>query len=148
MYKKKKNIKKICHTLYKIYLYCLKCIKGVYTGSYEQFGEKMYTMWFGMYERSSGHLSSSGFEHVFIGKLQGVKKKICLSSDIAWDISKCNSAQIKKKIKKKLNWKNNVFYAMVVEGNSDILYTKTLLLTGIMSIKKCLIIAELHNFLK
>lgn len=70
MYKKKKNIKKICHTLYKIYLYCLKCIKGVYTGSYEQFGEKMYTMWFGMYERSSGHLSSSGFEHVFIGKLQ------------------------------------------------------------------------------
>ena len=70
MYKKKKNIKKICHTLYKIYLYCLKCIKGVYTGSYEQFGEKMYTMWFGMYERSSGHLSSSGFEHVFIGKLK------------------------------------------------------------------------------
>jgi len=44
--------------------------KGVYTGSYEQFGEKMYTMWFGMYERSSGHLSSSGFEHVFIGEVK------------------------------------------------------------------------------
>jgi len=44
--------------------------KGVFSGSYEQFGAKLETMWFGMYERSSGHLSSSGFEHVFIGEIK------------------------------------------------------------------------------
>ena len=40
---------------------------GLFSGTYENFGEKLYTLWFRQYERATGVLSSSGFEHVFIG---------------------------------------------------------------------------------
>ncbi|XP_023326728.1 poly(U)-specific endoribonuclease-A [Eurytemora carolleeae] len=44
--------------------------KGLFSGTYENFGEKLYTLWFGQYERATGVLSSSGFEHVFIGEVK------------------------------------------------------------------------------
>ena len=41
---------------------------GIFNGDYSAFEAKVKTLWFKMYERSSGKMSSSGFEHVFIGK--------------------------------------------------------------------------------
>ena len=46
--------------------------KGAFTGTLEDFGTKLYELWFRMYERG-GQLSSSGFEHVFLGEIDGSK---------------------------------------------------------------------------
>ena len=43
-------------------------LSGVFSGTYDDWGNKLYTLWFDMYTRS-GKLSSSGFEHVFIGEM-------------------------------------------------------------------------------
>jgi hypothetical protein len=45
----------------------------VFTGTYEDWGNKLYTLWFGPYQRK-GVLSTSGFEHVFIGQYGGHKE--------------------------------------------------------------------------
>jgi poly(U)-specific endoribonuclease len=42
----------------------------VFNGDYTAFEEKVRTLWFHMYERANGKLSSSGFEHVFIGEVK------------------------------------------------------------------------------
>ena len=46
--------------------------KGAFTGTMDAFGTKLYEMWFRMYERG-GKLSSSGFEHTFLGEIDGSK---------------------------------------------------------------------------
>jgi len=46
--------------------------KGIFSGTYEDWGNKLYTLWFGQYVRK-GALSTSGFEHVFIGEIDGSK---------------------------------------------------------------------------
>lgn len=44
--------------------------KGIFKGDYSAFEAKLKILWFKMYERSSGKMSSSGFEHVFIGEVK------------------------------------------------------------------------------
>ncbi len=52
----------------RFYITLIICL-GVFNGDYTAFEDKVRTLWFHMYERANGKLSSSGFEHVFIGKL-------------------------------------------------------------------------------
>ncbi len=43
---------------------------GIYTGSQSEFRDYAYELWFGPYERGATD-SSSGFEHVFMGEIDG-----------------------------------------------------------------------------
>jgi hypothetical protein len=47
----------------------LSLYAGIFSGTYEDWGNKLYTLWFGQYVRK-GALSTSGFEHVFIGQFE------------------------------------------------------------------------------
>jgi len=45
--------------------------KGKFSGSYQQFSDKLMRIWFNMYPRSGSHsLTSSGFEHVYSGEVK------------------------------------------------------------------------------
>lgn len=51
-------------------LYNLLVDKGFIFHGVEKFEQQLKSMWFGLYERSRNSMSSSGFEHVFLGEIK------------------------------------------------------------------------------
>ncbi|KAK8945361.1 hypothetical protein KSP40_PGU008592 [Platanthera guangdongensis] len=53
------------------YLHNYLVDKGIASDSYEEFKEMLTHLWFDLYSRGGGFGSSSAFEHVFVGEIQG-----------------------------------------------------------------------------
>lgn len=52
------------------YLYKYLSSKGVFSGSYQDFKERMVNLWFDLCNRGGTYGSSSAFEHVFVGEIK------------------------------------------------------------------------------